>query len=143
MTTRQECFDAIKTALRPSLCFSGEGALVAEGDSLTLLRLLPAHSVSLILTDPPYHSTKKQNIYGDTAFAEDQHYLEWMAKYAVEWRRVLKPNGSLFCFCASSMSAHLRCLRSLMSCYPKDLMFYPMWYGRSPMTPASTAGKAR
>lgn len=107
MNTRQEQFDSIKTALHSSVRLSGERALVVEGDSLALLRLMPSHSVSLILTDPPYHSTKKQNIYGDTAFAEDQHYLEWMAQYAVEWRRVLKPNGSLFCFCASSMSARL------------------------------------
>lgn len=107
MTTRQEHFDSIKAVLQSSLRFSGDGALVAEGDSLALLRSLPAHSISLILTDPPYHSTKKHNIYGDTAFQEDQHYLEWMAEYATEWRRILKPNGSLFCFCASSMAARL------------------------------------
>ncbi len=107
MNIRQEYFAAIKTALHSTLRFSGDCAVVAEGDSLVLLRSIPAQSVSLILTDPPYHSTKKKNIYGDTAFAEDKHYLEWMAKYATEWRRVLKPNGSLFCFCASSMSARL------------------------------------
>lgn len=107
MTTRQEDFEAIKTALRQQSRLSATDAVVAEGDSLALLRSLPTHSVSLILTDPPYHSTKKQNIYGDTAFAEDQHYLEWMEEYSSEWRRVLKPNGSLFCFCASSMSARL------------------------------------
>jgi len=112
MTTRQEQFEAIKNALHQSLHFSGDGAIVAEGDSLALLRAVPSHSVSLILTDPPYHSTKKQNIYGDTAFAEDEHYLEWMAEYAVEWRRVLKPNGSLFCFCATAMSARLEVLLS-------------------------------
>jgi adenine-specific DNA-methyltransferase len=107
MTPRQKKFDAIKNALKSSLRFSSKDALVAEGDSLELLRSLPAQSIALVLTDPPYHSTKKQNIFGDTAFAEDQHYLEWMAKYAAEWRRVLKPNGSLFCYCASSMSARL------------------------------------
>ena len=112
MKTRQQDFVAIKAALRSSLRFSAEDALVAEGDSLVLLRSLPTHSVSLILTDPPYHATKKQNIFGDTAFAEDQHYLEWMAEYAVEWRRVLRPNGSLFCFCDSSMSARLEVLFS-------------------------------
>jgi adenine-specific DNA-methyltransferase len=107
MTGRQEQFDAIRSALSGFLRFSGEDALVAEGDSLSLLRSLPDNAVSLILTDPPYHSTKKHNIFGDTAFAEDQHYLEWMAEYAGEWRRVLKSNGSLFCCCASSMSARL------------------------------------
>ena len=112
MTSRQEQFEAIKTALHASLRFAGDGAVVAEGDSLALLRSMPAHSVSLILTDPPYHSTKKQNIYGDTAFAEDAHYLEWMTEYAVQWRRVLKPNGSLFCYCATAMAARLEVMLS-------------------------------
>jgi len=88
------------------------GALVAEGDSLALLRKLPDSCVSLVLTDPPYHATKKANIYGDTHFAEDQHYLSWMEQYAAEWHRVLRPNGTLFCFCASSMAARLEVMLS-------------------------------
>jgi site-specific DNA-methyltransferase (adenine-specific) len=112
MTTRQEQFELIKNALHQSLHFSGDRAVVAEGDSLALLRCMPSQSVSLILTDPPYHSTKKQNIYGDTAFVKDAHYLEWMTEYAVEWRRVLKPNGSLFCYCASAMAARLEVMLS-------------------------------
>ncbi|MBV9123089.1 MAG: site-specific DNA-methyltransferase, partial [Planctomycetes bacterium] len=60
----------------------------------------------------PYHATKKDNIRGDTAFAEDQQYLEWMALYAAQWRRVLKLNGSLFCFCDSSLAARLDVLLS-------------------------------
>ena len=110
--SRQQQFDEIRAALQPSLRFSSDNALVAEGDSLALLSSLPDHSISLILTDPPYHSTKKHNIYGDTAFAEDEHYLEWMSEYSTEWRRVLKPNGSLFCFCATAMSARLEVLLS-------------------------------
>lgn len=112
MTKREKDFEAIKAALRPHLRFSGEGAVAAEGDSLELLKLMPDHSVTLILTDPPYHATKKGNIYGDTHFEEDRHYLEWMAQYAIEWRRVLKPNGSLFCYCDSSMAARLEVLFS-------------------------------
>jgi adenine-specific DNA-methyltransferase len=112
MNSRQQDLNRIKAALEPALIFSTTNALVAEGDSLLLLCKLPAHSVSLILTDPPYHATKKRNIYGDTAFAEDQHYIEWMAKYTDEWKRVLRPNGSFFCFCDSSMSARLDVLFS-------------------------------
>lgn len=112
MDSRELSFSDIKAAITPQLKYSSSHALVAEADSLQLLRRLPNHSVSLILTDPPYHATKKKNIYGDTAFAEDQHYLEWMAEYATEWRRVLRPNGSLFCFCDSSMSARLDVLFS-------------------------------
>ena len=109
-TSRQEDFASITAALDSELVLTSSCALVAEGDALPLLRRLPDHSVSLILTDPPYHATKKQNIYGDTAFAEDQHYLEWMGQFAMEWRRILKLNGSLFCFCDSSMAGRLEML---------------------------------
>lgn len=107
MTSRERDFQHIKSAIQSEIIFTSSNALVAEGDSLQLLRKLPSHSVSLILTDPPYHATKKRNIYGDTAFAEDQHYVDWMANYSAEWRRVLRLNGSLFCFCDSSMSGRL------------------------------------
>ena len=110
MMSRQKSFDLIATAIQPHLVLSASGAIVAEGDSLVLLKAFPAHSVSLILTDPPYHATKKKNIYGDTAFAEDQHYLDWMADYAAEWYRVLRPNGSLFVFCDSSMAGRLEAI---------------------------------
>lgn len=109
---REQDFTKIQDAIRKESLLSDSNAVVAKGDSLQLLRKLPNHCVSLILTDPPYHATKKQNIYGDTSFAEDHHYLEWMAKYAVEWRRVLRPNGSLFCFCDSSLAARLEVLFS-------------------------------
>ncbi len=105
--TRSKEFDRIRRSLTSATRASSATAIVTEGDSLQLLRALPGQSVSLILTDPPYHSTKKENIYGDTHFSEDNHYLEWMAQYGIEWRRVLKSNGSLFCFCASEMSARL------------------------------------
>src|SRR5437764_1420162 len=104
---RDQEFNRIQAGLDSHLALALPGALVVEGDSLAVLRQFPASSISLILTDPPYHATKKENIYGDTAFAEDQHYLEWMGECAIEWRRVLRPNGSLFCFCDSSMAGRL------------------------------------
>jgi len=110
--SREQDFKAITAALGATVRASSPRAVLAEGDSLALLRKIPSHSVSLIFTDPPYHSTKKDNIYGDTAFEEDQHYLDWMAKFAVEWKRILRPNGSLFCCCAPEMSARLEVLFS-------------------------------
>lgn len=100
-------FNTIKETLFDSLRLESPRALVSEGDSLELLKNLPDKSISLILTDPPYHTTKKDNIHGDTAFKEDEDFLEWMMEYAKQWRRVLKPNGSLFCFCSPAMSARL------------------------------------
>lgn len=105
--TRKDQFEQIRCALKLRTRAEADDCLIVSGDSLESLKQVPSHSVSLILTDPPYHVTKKKNIYGDTAFEHDQRYLEWMQLYAVEWRRVLKPNGSLFCYCDSSMAARL------------------------------------
>src|SRR5690349_10834721 len=112
MTTKHQDLERIREALHESATFADECSLVGEGDSLALLRKMPDHCVSLILTDPPYHTTKKANIYGDTHFAEDQRFLEWMEQYAEQWRRVLRPNGSLYCFCSSEMAARLEVMLS-------------------------------
>lgn len=92
--------------------YNTDEAILANGDSLELLKKIPDHSIALILTDPPYHSTKKRNIIGDTSFSKDSEYIDWMNKYAQEWKRVLKHNGSIFCFCSSTMSAQLQVMFS-------------------------------
>lgn len=112
MSTRTEDFHALRSALQHKAHLANDQAIVCQGDSLELLRSMPSGSVSLVLTDPPYHSTKKANIYGDTAFEEDRHFVEWMEEYADEWRRVLRPNGALFLFCSSAMAARLEVMIS-------------------------------
>lgn len=92
--------------------FSNAVSCNLSGDSLEVLKNIPSESVSLILTDPPYHTTKKRNIYGDTFFREDADYLAWIAEYARQWRRILKPNGSVFCFCSAAMAAKLEAVFS-------------------------------
>lgn len=97
----------IIVSLGNNLYYSNEDAVVALGDSLQLLKKLPDHSVSLILTDPPYHSTKKNNIINDKAFSTDDDFISWMELYALQWKRVLRPNGSIFMFCSSCMESKL------------------------------------
>lgn len=82
-------------------------SIYANGDSLALMKEIPDHSISLILTDPPYHSTKKANIVNDKAFATDNSFLDWMEAFSNEWKRILKFNGSCFVFCSSAMEAKL------------------------------------
>ncbi len=112
MSPREQDFQNIQNDISSYIHTKTDTSIVAYGDSLEVLKKIPSNSISLILTDPPYHATKKKNIYGDTLFKEDKHYLQWMSSYAKEWRRVLKQNGSLFCFCDSSMSARLEVLFS-------------------------------
>src|SRR3989344_9205150 len=105
--SRKNDFEKITDSLEKTHNYKTTRGLVVKGDSLQVLKYIPDQSVSLILTDPPYHSTKKKNIYGDTTFKEDEHYLEWMYQYAKEWLRILKPNGAFFCFCSPAMAGRL------------------------------------
>lgn len=105
--SRELDFQNIRARLSESLATEVPNAMLVGGDSLALIRNIPSHSVSLILTDPPYHSTKKDNIFGDTLFGSDKEFLEWMSCYIEEWKRILKPNGSILCFCASEMAARI------------------------------------
>lgn len=100
-------FQRICTELKKEAAFRSENVAVVHGDSLALLRKIPVASVDLILTDPPYHSTKKQNIYGDSDFAHDDEYRDWVKEYTKEFCRILKPNGSLYLFCSSDMAPFL------------------------------------
>ncbi|MBP9688498.1 MAG: site-specific DNA-methyltransferase [Bacteroidia bacterium] len=100
-------FNTIEKCLQNEECFSIEKSIALLGDSLEKIKLIPDSSISLILTDPPYHSTKKDNIANDKAFSTDDDFILWMNEYFIEWKRILKPNGSIFMFCSSAMSAKL------------------------------------
>ena len=81
MDKRQKDFLNIKESLSKTIKFDNEHCCISQGDSLELLKKIPSQSVSLILTDPPYHSTKKKNITGDADFKEDVDFLNWIGKY--------------------------------------------------------------
>ena len=50
---------------------------------------------------------EKENIVGDCSFKSDEDFLSWIDAYSIEWKRVLRPNGSAFMFCSSTMEARL------------------------------------
>ena len=102
----------IRKKCKKEVLFSNDSSITFHADSLELLKKFPSKSVSLILTDPPYHVTKKKNIKGDTAFRTDKDYLDWMKQIIIEWRRIIRPNGSIFCFCHGLMSSNLEVLLS-------------------------------
>jgi site-specific DNA-methyltransferase (cytosine-N4-specific) len=61
-----------------------------HGDALDVLRRLPADSVALVMTSPPF-ALRRQKAYGNVAAAE---YVEWFWPFAREIHRVLRPDGS-------------------------------------------------
>ena len=74
-------------------------------DALTLLAMLPDNSVDLIATDPPYFQVKDSAWDNQWATAPD--FIAWLKPILAEYKRVLKPNGSLYLFASPQMAARV------------------------------------
>ncbi len=71
-------------------------ASILVGDCRDVMATMEAASVDAIVTDPPYFRVKDDA--WDNQWRRRGDFFEWMGAVADEWRRVLKPNGSLYCF---------------------------------------------
>ncbi|MGB0932009.1 MAG: hypothetical protein ACPGVB_14590, partial [Chitinophagales bacterium] len=60
--SRIENFNILSKKLASSIVFNSSNTILAGGDAIDLLKKIPDNTISLILTDPPYHTTKKKNI---------------------------------------------------------------------------------
>lgn len=75
----------------PSEYFSTDLGRMVVGDSILVLGGLPASSVDLIVTSPPFALVRKKD-YGN---ADADRYLDWFRPFAEQSRRVLKDSGSM------------------------------------------------
>jgi site-specific DNA-methyltransferase (adenine-specific) len=64
------------------------------GDCIEVLNQLPAQSIDVIVTSPPYNLGIRYNRYQDTLSPSE--YLRWTDSWVVAATRVLRPTGSLF-----------------------------------------------
>ena len=70
---------------------------IHNADAQIILPTIPDNSIDLILTDPPYNTT---------SLKLDKQSFD-LSLYMVEFKRVLKPNGWLFCFGSLEIGALL------------------------------------
>lgn len=76
-----------------------------QGDCLALMRGLPDNSIDLIAADPPYFKVKDEA--WDNQWATPAEFLAWLDLLAEQWARVLRRNGSLYCFASPQMRARV------------------------------------
>ena len=103
----ETAFTCITDACAAFAQYTSADAAVLCGDAADVLRAFPDHSVSLILADPPYPAARKNSRGGDPALRGDADFMQRIESYAAEWKRVLRYNGSAFCFCPSAAAAKL------------------------------------
>jgi site-specific DNA-methyltransferase (adenine-specific) len=80
---------------------------IHHGDCLDVMRGMDANSVDAIVTDPPYFKVKGDA--WDRQWDKPAQFLAWLDTVAEQWQRLLKPNGSLYCFASSKMAARVEC----------------------------------
>jgi len=79
-----------------------------HGDCLEVMKGIPDNSVDMVLTDPPYFKVKGDA--WDHQWDKPKEFLAWLDKCVEQWARVLKPNGSLYCFASPQMAARVEVL---------------------------------
>jgi len=72
------------------------------------MQAMPANSVDLIATDPPYYKVKGDA--WDNQWDAPETFLAWFDLLAEQWQRVLKPNGSLYTFAWPGIAAEIEVL---------------------------------
>jgi DNA modification methylase len=70
---------------------------ILPGDALQILPSLPAAQFQLIIADAPYYQVLTDEEW-DNKWASPDDYVEWMARWVRECRRVLRPDGLLYVF---------------------------------------------
>ena len=74
------------------------------GDSFEVLKKMPAESVDLIVTDPPYNLEKNFNAKRFKKM-DDASYIAWLEMWVKEAQRILKNTGSIYVCCDWKSSA--------------------------------------
>lgn len=82
-----------------------DGLTLYCGDVREVCAALPPASVDLIVTDPPYFRVKDEP--WDRQWDTPEGFLAWVGQLCEAWRRVLKPNGSLYVFASPQMAARV------------------------------------
>ena len=78
---------------------------IINADCLEAMKFIPDNSIDLICTDPPYFKVKKDS--WDRQWDKPKEFLSWLDSIAEQWHRILKPNGSLYCFASPRMAARV------------------------------------
>ena len=81
---------------------------LVHGDCLDAMRAMPANSVDLIATDPPYYKVKGDA--WDRQWDTPTAFLAWFDLLAEQWQRILRANGSLYTFAWPGIAAEIEVL---------------------------------
>ncbi|OPZ24061.1 MAG: Modification methylase DpnIIB [Lentisphaerae bacterium ADurb.BinA184] len=77
------------------------------GDCLAILPTLEDGSIDAVVTDPPYFRVVDEA--WDRQWDDPAAFLTWLGRSVDEWHRLLRGNGSLYCFASPQMAGRVEC----------------------------------
>lgn len=83
---------------------------IHHADALDLLRRLPDASIDLIVTDPPYYLLDYE---WDQQWQSEEGFINWLSQFMPHFKRILKPNGSIYISSSHKFHARIEVLTSL------------------------------
>ena len=102
------------------------------GDCLALLRQLPAESIDLVVTSPPYNVNLGRNKYHKNPYdlyrdnREHSEYIEWLKTVFAEVQRVLKHGGRVAINIGDGKNGAIPTHADVIQVMTKDLGYLPM-----------------
>ena len=78
---------------------------VIQGDCLEVMRGMADNSIDAIITDPPYYRVKDEK--WDKQWVSQKEFINWVGELCQQWKRLLRPNGSLYVFASPRMAANV------------------------------------
>src|SRR5438094_1210662 len=91
MAQQDQVFDWLGEMNLPEPYYETRFGAAYNGDARMLMKRMPAASVDLIMTSPPFGLRRKKE-YGNV---DPEVYIEWFRLFAEEFFRILKPRASL------------------------------------------------
>ena len=64
------------------------------GNCLAVMKAMPARSVDVVVTSPPYNLNLAYGVYDDSR--DEAEYIDWLHEVSALIKRVMKPDGSFF-----------------------------------------------
>lgn len=92
------------------------------GDCLEIMQELPTDSIDIIIADPPYYKIKDDE--WDNQWKSFKDYLDWLEVRAIEMKRVLKNNGSLYMFGDDHRIAYIQVMMDKHFTFLNHLVWY-------------------
>lgn len=91
-------------------------------DCIEYMKTLPNECVDLIIADPPYYKIIKEE--WDNQRESKEEYLNWCNEWIKECCRILKINGSMYCYSSQQMATDIEIILKKYLFFRKRLIWY-------------------